>query len=109
MYPSFWIVGIVLGLPDGGSSYLLGKVCIWPDLVVKRGMLARGLDAVGKNCLIHHLLHLEWSRMGNSWRGLKCGGCHVKERRIEIQDSCEVRRGHANKVDEEAWKKERKV
>ena len=55
MGPSLWIVLVVIRIPYGGASDLMREVVVRSDLMVKRRMLARGLDAVRKDGARHLL------------------------------------------------------
>lgn len=49
MGPFFGIVLVVLSLPDCWAGDFLGEVREWSDLVVERGLLAGGLQAIGED------------------------------------------------------------
>ena len=46
MGPSLWIVLVVVRVPYCRARDVVGKVLVRAQLVVQRGMLARGLDAI---------------------------------------------------------------
>src|SRR4051794_11130164 len=48
MYPSFWVIGVVLCLPDSFSRDLLGEIGVILQVIVKWGVLPRCLDSIGE-------------------------------------------------------------
>ena len=40
MGPTFWIIGVVIRVPYGGTGDVGGKMLVGADLMVERGMLA---------------------------------------------------------------------
>lgn len=73
MSPPLGVVLVVLSLPDRGTGDLLGEVLEGTQLVVQRGMLAGGLQAVGED-VEGDIAQVQLVR--RCWGGFSEGGSH---------------------------------